>query len=788
MTTNLIPAFVAACGLVFLAACGGGGGSGPTVSQTPTPTPQPPPSPTPTPDPPPVDPTTRPFHHLETARFTTHQPGVLEQIGAHHAYARGLSGQGVRIGIDDTIIDYTQTAEFGNRVKLRDADGAVLSYWRPLGDLLGSEIDTCSIRGSCSIWEGNSDGDDEALNRWVRHIVSEDGWPTRDDSTFILDQYYAADGSVGQLYRWSELPTPYGAGRHGTAVASVAAGNSLGVAPAATIIPIARNLTPDQAETTAAEQLLQNWIQGLPSDVRARLDDDLAAYVRGYISNFDIINRSYGARLELAGAYTAEQVGWYRTWLPKTLRAEWQVGRPDAEKTVIVYAAGNQRRDQTAPDPFPALGALLPYYISELRGHHLAVAATDPGTGYIADYSYRCGPLPRDWNPSRHGRHYCLAAPGTVRGLVPDPNRPGRGSSSSGIRGTSFAAPLVSGSLALLMEHFRGTRGNTEIVKRMLDTADRSGIYANSVIYGAGHLDLEAALSPVGVLTASGHPLSHTSFSAPAAYGNVGQRVGSMELASFDAQGFPFWIPVGALVSTGGASRSPIPQFETAAATDTPAPGMDALNLAWTPVAGEGSALLGDRWVMGFGETSAGIALRPDDNGFGYGASFDNAGHLEAETSGAFGTDPRSGMLWTSRSFAHELGGSWAVKATGTAALNLPQYERDGIFRASPSVMSAASVRIGTEATGLVIEQPLRAESGTGTFRLETGHVTNGKRAYDEYRVPLRPDGREVRMTLRHDFAALGGTIAMEVGGAVNAGHVPDRRETNVGLAYRATW
>ena len=40
-----------------------------------------------------------PDYHLKSDRFTTHQPDVLEQIGAHHAYAKGLAGRGVRIGI-----------------------------------------------------------------------------------------------------------------------------------------------------------------------------------------------------------------------------------------------------------------------------------------------------------------------------------------------------------------------------------------------------------------------------------------------------------------------------------------------------------------------------------------------------------------------------------------------------------------------------------------------------------------------------------------------------------------
>ena len=91
-----------AIGVFLLAACGGGGGgSGPSMTR---PVPQ-----LETPRPPPTS--SNPAYHLGTARFTTHQPNVLEQVGAHHAYARGLTGRGVRIGIEDTIVDYTQSSE-----------------------------------------------------------------------------------------------------------------------------------------------------------------------------------------------------------------------------------------------------------------------------------------------------------------------------------------------------------------------------------------------------------------------------------------------------------------------------------------------------------------------------------------------------------------------------------------------------------------------------------------------------------------------------------------------------
>ena len=107
--------------------------------------------------------------------------------------------------------------------------------------------------------------------------------------------------------------------------------------------------------------------------------------------------------------------------------------------------------------------------------------ATDPDTGRIATYSSACGPVPADWNAAQHGPHFCLAAPGTVRGLVPDVVWPGDAIVKD-VDGTSFAAPVVSGALALMMEHFRGTRGNTAVARRMLDTADRTGEYARSDI------------------------------------------------------------------------------------------------------------------------------------------------------------------------------------------------------------------------------------------------------------------------------------------------------------------
>ena len=731
-----------------------------------------------------------PSYHLRTDRFTTHQPAVLERIGAHHAYARGLTGRGVRIGIDDSIVDYTQTDEFGNRVKLREADGAQLTYSHPFGDEASSPVDLCRRSNTCAVLRRDSQGDEEARNRWVQEIVSRDGWPTRDDSVFIVDEHYSEENGLERLLRWWEVPTPYGDhGSHGTVVASVAAGKNLGVAPEATIIPVARNFSPDeQWEEGLADADLRSAIALLPGAERGELDDALAGAYREDYARFDIINRSYGSPefdAEMVSSAIASELRWYRQYLPNTLNAFLQVGAPDARKTVLVYAAGNEGQR------YPGLGADLPYYIPELRGHSLAVAATDPRTGGIADYSNRCGALPPDWSAARHGRHYCLAAPGTARGLLPDPDSPGRGVVGE-VSGTSIAAPVVSGALALLMEHFRGTRGNTEVVKRLIDTANRGGRYSDLETYGAGHLDIAAALSPVGSLNAgqSARALSRTSLRTPAAFGSLARRASGIELAAFDSQGFPFWVPLSGLVAAQSNSRSPIPGFADRKPVDVPATGLDALGLQWVALDRAGGIpFSGERkWIVGLGETSASLARLPNDGKWGYGVSFDDAGYLESQTSGAFGSDPRSGMIWTSRAFERELGEGWKLNAGGTLAFSLPRYEDDAMFSASPSIMSAMSMRIGTESTGLTVEQPLRAESGTGTFRVENGQVENGERLYDVHRIPLRPDARELRFALRHERAAFGGSMAVEVGHSTNVGHVPGESETALGLAYRIAW
>ena len=135
------------------------------------------------------------------------------------------------------------------------------------------------------------------------------------------------------------------------------------------------------------------------------------------------------------------------------------------------------------------------------------------------------------------------------------------------ISGTSFAAPFVSGALAVLFEHFEGQLGSTEIVNRLFATANDEGIYSDSAIYGHGLIDLDAATNPLGSLSVSTAglfsgemaPLLTSGLNAysPILGYSILEGLKSKSIIAFDELNSPFRIPLGSLIasSSNGAKR-----------------------------------------------------------------------------------------------------------------------------------------------------------------------------------------------------------------------------------------
>ncbi len=235
------------------------------------------------------------------------------------------------------------------------------------------------------------------------------------------------------------------------------------------------------------------------------------------------------------------------------------------EKTILVWAAGDfhgVRCDPSVTDNCrygyldavsPNVLAGLAAHIEELRGHSIVVAGVGPADGELYRFSNRCG-IAAD---------YCVAAPGEDIGVAYfGPTRAGEV-----VRTywddywTQYSAAMVSGGLAIMKQLFRDQLSNTELVARLLGTADNSGVYADRALYGRGLVDLGAATSPVGVLEVpvrtrveqGGIRLVSTGFDAGTAFGDGLRRsLAGREVMALDRLGAPFWYRLGDFAGAAG--------------------------------------------------------------------------------------------------------------------------------------------------------------------------------------------------------------------------------------------
>jgi len=318
-----------------------------------------------------------------------------------------------------------------------------------------------------------------------------------------------------------------------------------------------------------------------------------------------VINFSFG-RPHGVDSYTREQV---RENRDRTAALFKQADLDAADRTIIVWAAGNRNGDRYDLDldgdgeldlgeidaggpvdaTSPTLETALGVHFPELQGHVLTVVAIDQRSGEIASFSNRCGTA----------KGFCLAAPGThmvlARRGACSVSSSGGGSCASRYwvrQGTSYAAPMVTGALAVMRQFFRNppgspdagepALGNTELVTRLLATADRTDYsasvgadYSDSDTYGHGMLDLDAATRPVGTLmvaSADGGrtPLDSTSLdlTGGAFGGQVSRQLRNVPLALFDELDSPFFFPADRLVNEGTPAADELAASDAATAAD----------------------------------------------------------------------------------------------------------------------------------------------------------------------------------------------------------------------------
>jgi hypothetical protein len=170
-------------------------------------------------------------------------------------------------------------------------------------------------------------------------------------------------------------------------------------------------------------------------------------------------------------------------------------------------------------DESGALSA-LPLAFPDLQNHFVNVVAIN-NIGTIAQYSNQCGIT----------QNYCIAAPGSA--WKTDENQ--------SVSGTSFAAPTVSGAIAVIKEAFPYMNAQ-QITQLLFTTATDLGEEGVDSVYGWGLLNMERATQPVGtpMIVLSNNtirPLSVTNIGGVAA---PAIQKANLQMAFFDDFGRAF--------------------------------------------------------------------------------------------------------------------------------------------------------------------------------------------------------------------------------------------------------
>ncbi len=282
-----------------------------------------------------------------------------------------------------------------------------------------------------------------------------------------------------------------------------------------------------------------------------------------------------------------------------------QTMREVAKKNIImVISAGNwdsqisREKDKgwEKPDWLAAVVGAL-----GIRGWAIAVGNLDANYGQDPNFqpkyynfvlngklrkrSHFCG-------RNRDVQRYCIFAPGNRNYTTEKRDKydaHGSGKEGNNYRlmgGTSAAAPVVSGYLANLMSAFperRGQKWNVPTsdpssyynganwyVARLLSTADNSGEYSQSEIYGVGVVDGTAALTPQGTtsaVTSSGHfTMAQTQAIGDMRLGpgmtDLGQAAALNQVLVYDEHRAPFLMNLqGRVARTQPSSSSYIADF-----------------------------------------------------------------------------------------------------------------------------------------------------------------------------------------------------------------------------------
>lgn len=566
---------------------------------------------------------------------------------------------------------------------------------------------------------------------------------------------------------------------HGTAVASVAAGNSatmIGVAPGARLLfgnfTSAANLAEatDLARTVGA--VVQNNSWGFPT-------------IPATSNEFD--------RLFVQGNY--------RQYLT-ALRAYTQNG-------IVVFAASNDSSDTQS-----TIMEALPLFAPELETSWLAVI-----NGVPEFDNERILRADRVSAACLDAARWCIAADGTWMAANDNPNNQGY----SLAIGTSFSAPVVSGAIALLAEAFPNLTPQ-DLRARLIATADNrfegfaatgrlevipgSGFYHDySEEWGHGFLDVRAALLPIGTPVATMADGTALSVEQPLINGGgatgdaITRSLESVPVLVTDLLGGDFTMPGTALATMprtapvseklwsamfGNAPRHSLMQeyggADITLTHDTFELAMLSPDTAHGSTAGDGSepaavASIGKSFEAAGGAIFIGLNLGRDDG---------------SVLPGLQGTSSTFAALEVG--FSQKIGSAGFIELGGTFGMS---PDSTGIGMSNTSDVRFNAMRVEAGQTGVLrkgdrlslgVSMPIAVTSGSTQIALPAARSAGGV-SYQDVGINYAPQAREIDLSITYG-TPMGQSAEVFVGAihAFNHGHITGRQDTAAIMGFRVTF
>lgn len=558
---------------------------------------------------------------------------------------------------------------------------------------------------------------------------------------------------------------------HGTAVASVAAGNAagfVGTAPGANLLFGSYGSDQDLADlgqralSMGAVAWNNSW--GYTNLGLSQSDFDIAF-------NGGVASQNYLAALD---AYAAQGV--------------------------VVFSVSNDSLNTAT------LMDGLPYLRPGLEAGWIAAANGVPtysGSEITAVHliSNAC------WQAAR----WCLVADGTWNAAT------GPWSGYEPVTGSSFSSPQISGALALLAEAFPTLTPHELRIRLLASAADdffvpddtvelASGFFKGySVIYGMGYLDIAAALRPIGgtaMTLAEGGTISTDApvLETGSAFGDAVERsLQGMDISVHDALAAGFVMPGEALaagnhpgaqaerllakslrsnlsadrLASPGAGSDPFAAFDGPVLSMASGDGTVSAAVL-LPQYGSGSSGLTVRRALIDGPTRLDIGVKiARDDGQLTSLDRDNAALMASVTMGLTQEIGRAGFVALSGEIGQtDLGGSTAFGATGLARFDAVK------LTAGQSDFLAKGDRIS-----IGIGLPVAIASGTTEVNLPV--IREGRAAFDAVSLDLSPEQRQVDLDVTYQAQVADGLeMKLSVIRSENFGNRAGETDSSGALAF----